>query len=154
MGKDQLSLAREFYQTNGWQRVEKTVTMDDTVNANGDFNGTGNPSDIFTVTGTIVCKLYAICTTNIAGAAATLEVGTSTTTAGLIAQTTGTDIDAGEIWHDASPDSSVEADTVAAEMIVSDDIILTVGTADATGGVIKFILLWRQVTEDGNAVAA
>jgi hypothetical protein len=91
-------------------------------------------------------KLFGICTVNLAGAAATLEVGTALTTAGLIAQTTATDIDANEIWHDATPDASIELMSVATEKIVQQDVIETVGTADITSGNVKYICLWRPLT--------
>jgi hypothetical protein len=152
---DDLNWTNKMY--DSWRQVSKTITFDGgTANAIGDHDGTGDPFDIFTVTGTVKVKVYAICTTNLAGASSTLEVGTATTTAGIIAQTTGTDIDAGEIWHDASPDAQVEAASVVAEKIVANgaDIVGTVGTANITAGVIKFICLWKPVSTDGNVVAA
>jgi len=142
---------------DSWRQVEKTITFDGgTANAIGDHDGTGDPFDIFTVTGTVRAKVFAICTTNLAGASATLEVGTAGTTAGIIAQTTATDIDAGEIWHDASPDAQVEAASVATENIIANgaDIVGTCGTANITAGVIKFICLWKPVSTDGNVTAA
>lgn len=152
--KGLLNAQHSFYNYSGLNSTEKIVTLAAGLNGNGDFDGTGNPSTIFTVTGTVVMKLYAICTTDVVGASATLSVGVLGTTAGLIALTTGTNIDVGEIWHDATPDSGVENDTVAPEKIVNSDVILTVGTANATGGVIKFICLWKPVTINGNVVAA
>jgi len=139
---------------DGYRQVQKIVTLSAATNANGDFNGTGNPSDIFTVTGTVRMQVFGVCTTTVTGASATLEVGTSVTTAGLIAQTTGTDIVATEIWHDATPDASVELWSIATEKIVSADVILTVATADATAGVIAFFCLWKPVSADGNVVLA
>lgn len=135
----------------------KTVTFDGgTANGIGDEGGTNNPYTLATVTGEILVSVLAVCTTNLAGATATLEVGTSKSTAAIIAQTTATDIDADEIWHDASPDTNVEAYTTAAPVpklfIVANggDIITTVGTADITAGVIKFIFMWAPISEDGN----
>ena len=141
---------------NKYRYAEKEVTLVGSLNANGDFDGTGNPSTLFTVTGTVIARVVAICTTDVAGAAATLEVGVAGGTAKLIAQTTGTDIDIGEIWHDATPDSKIELSTVGAENIIANgaDIILTVGTANATGGVLKFFVIWKPVSQDGNVVAA
>lgn len=135
--------------------ASKTMTFaGGTANDPGDYDGTGNPATLFTVTGTIKCKLLAICSTNLAGATATLEIGTTASTAGLIAQSTATDIDATEIWHDATPDSSVEASSVLVEKIVSDDIIQTVGTANITSGVITYTLFWYPLTEGATVTAA
>ena len=90
-------------------RVEKSITFDGgTTNDIGDFNGTGNTGNLFTVTGRVALTILAVCTTSLVGASATVEVGTALSTAGLIAQTTGTNIDVNEIWHDATPDASVE----------------------------------------------
>jgi len=125
-----------------------------TTNARGDQNGTGNPLTLFTVTGTVAMKLFAICTADLAGATATLEVGTALSTAGLIAQTTATNIDVNEIWHDATPDSSVELSSVATEKIVSQNIIETVGTADITSGNVYYICSWYPLSPDGNVVSA
>jgi len=144
-------------QFNGWRQAEKTITFAGaTPNAIGDHDGTGDPFDIFTVTGTVRVKVYAICTTLLAGAAGTLEIGVAGATASLIAMSTGTDIDASEIWHDATPDSGVEADTVAPEMIVANSLNIRgeVKTANLDSGVIKFYCLWKPISRDGNVVPA
>lgn len=127
--------------------AEKTVTFaGGTVNDLGDFDGTGNPATLFTVTGTVFVKLFAVVEVAPVGATATLIVGTAITTAGLIASTTATNLAIGEIWHDATPDASVELSTVAAEKIVNQNIIQTVGTANITAGRIKYICLWRPAS--------
>jgi hypothetical protein len=99
-------------------------------------------------------KILAICSVNLAGATATIEVGTSATSAGLIAQTTATDIDANEIWHDASPDATVELTSVLLDNIVTDDVIQTVGTANITAGEIDYYAMWYPLSEDGNVTPA
>lgn len=125
-----------------------------TANARGDYDGTGNPLTLFTVTGTVAVKLFGICTVDLAGASATLEVGTALSTAGLIAQTTATDIDANEIWHDATPDASIELSSVATEKIVSQNIIETAATANITSGNIYYICSWYPLTPNANVVSA
>jgi hypothetical protein len=135
----------------------KTMTFDGaTTNDPGDLTGTGNPATLFTVTGEVICKVIAVCTTNLAGATATLEVGTTGNTAAIIAQSTATDIDAGEFWHDATPDAKVELSSVAGERIIVNgaDIIQTVGTADITSGVIRYLCIWKPISADGNVAAA
>ena len=137
---------------DGWRHAQSTITFaGGTANAIGDHDGTGDPFDIFTVTGDVLVKVFGVCTTNLAGASATVEVGTSGDTAAIIAQTTATDVDSGEIWHDASPDSTVEASSVITENIVANgaDIVGTVGTANITAGVIRFNCLWKPLSRDG-----
>jgi hypothetical protein len=141
---------------NKWRQCEKVITYAGaTPNAIGDFDGTGDPFDIFTVTGTVVVKVFALCETTLTiDATATKEVGTAISTAGIIAQTAGDAADVNEIWHDAAPDSSVEAASVVAENIVNQDIISTTATANIKTGVLRFICLWKPVSKDGNVVAA
>lgn len=142
----------------GWGLVEeKSITFaGGTTNAIGDHDGTGDPFTIFTVTGTVLVKVFGVCETDLAGATATLEVGIAGNTAGLIAQSTATDIDAGEIWHDATPDAGIEASSVAVERILANgaDIIGTVGTSNITSGAIKFFCVWYPLSEDGLVEAA
>lgn len=138
-----------------------TSTPDDfaggTTNARGDFDGTSGTLTLFTVTGDVIVRLLAVCTTTLTIAAtATLEVGVSGNTACLIAQTAGDAPDAGEIWHDASPDSGVEASSVLGEKIIVNgaDIIETTATANINTGVIKYVCFWQAISSDGNVVAA
>ena len=100
-------------------------------------------------------KVIGICTTSLVGAG-TVEVGITGGTALILAQVANaTTIDAGEIYHDAAVDAKVELASVMVEKIVSggSDIIGTSGTADITAGVIKFICLWKPISE-GSSVAA
>ena len=59
--------------------------------------GKQGTANLFTVTGTVALRIFAVCSTDLAGAGATIEVGVAGSTAGLIAQTTATDIDEDEI---------------------------------------------------------
>ena len=131
-----------------WNACQKTVTYTTLT------TGAQGAATLFTVIGSVRCKLIARCTTDLAGATATIAIGTAKTTGGLIAQTTATDIDANEIWQDATPDASVELETVAATKIVIQDIISTIATAAISGGVIEYCLLWQPVSTNGTVVAA
>ena len=143
-------------QYSALRHCEKSITFaGGTVNAIGDFDGTGDPFDIFNVTGTVKARVFAVCTTTLTiTATATLEVGTAKTTAGIIALTAGDAIDVNEIWHDASPDTSVEALTTVTENIITQDVIGTTATANILTGVIKFICVWVPISADGNVVAS
>lgn len=59
-----------------------------------------------------------------------------------------------EIWHDATPDASVEASSVAAEFLVSEDILFTVAEESVAGGVIDFFCSFYPVSADSSVVAA
>jgi len=69
-----------------------------------------------------------------------------------IANATG--LDAGEIWHDNSPDAGVEAVSVMDEIIVANgaDLILTQGSTDMTAGAVRFLLAWYPVSYNGLVV--
>lgn len=137
-----------------WKSLEKTLAFTNGTNENGDYNGTGNPSTLLTVTGTVEIAVIAVCTVAFLGTSATLELGTALSTAGIIALTTATDITIGDIWHDNSPDSSVEASTVIARKIVNQNVIFTVKTADISAGTLKLFIFWNPISSDGNVVLA
>jgi len=157
MTRDVQSMSQNNLSVTGWNRAEKTITFaGGTTNATGDHDGTGDPFSIFTVTGTVIAKIVGICSTSIVGAG-TIEVGIAGNTAGLLAQVADAeDIDAGDIWHDATVDKGIELSSVLLENIIANgaDIIGTVGTANMTAGVIKFICLWKPLSADGDLVAA
>ena len=137
------------------QKLDKVVTFaGGTTNDVGDYDGTGNPHTLFNVSGTVRMRILAKCSVDLVGNSATLEVGTALNTAGLIAQTTATAIDANEIWHDATPDASVEATTVLAEKIVSQNVIQTVATANITAGKITYTCIWYPLSENAEVTVA
>lgn len=107
-----------------------------------------------TVTGVVALQCFAVCGTDVAGATAKLEVGTALSTAGLIAQTLATDIDVGDIWHDATPDASIELTSVATKKIVTQDVNYLITVADITGGVVTFYFRWTPISSNGNVVVA
>lgn len=138
-----------------WQIATKSVTFDGgTTNAIGDHDGTGDPATLFTVTGDVLMVIWGVCSTNLEGASATVEVGVTGNTPALIAQTTATDIDAGEVWRDATP--AVGAELLNDPIFVADglDVILTVSTANVTAGVIRFYCIWYPVSSGATVVAA
>lgn len=135
-------------------QIEKTVTFNGgTTNGIGNDGGSQDPYTLFTVTGMVEVSIIAVCTTSLTGATATVAVGTSLNPTGLITTTTATSITNKLIWHNASPNATIELASVVARRLVSDNIILTTGTANVTGGVLKFIVRWAPISADGNIVA-
>ncbi len=139
--------------------VIKTVTFAGaTPNAIGDHDGTGDPVTLYTVTGDVIVKIIAVCTTSLSfDANATIEVGiaggleiiatTDLTVAGLAAR---------EIWHDATPDSEIELLSVEKDFIITDgnDITLDCDIANVKTGVIAFYCYWTPLSLTGDVVAA
>ena len=121
----------------------KTITFD------GTTYGAVGALTIGTVTGRInIEKMSVYCSTLLAGATATIELGTANNTAALIAQTTATDVDATEFWKDATPEAEV-SDAIT-NKLVGANIILTVGTAAVSSGVLEFSFLWLPMSSTGN----
>ena len=112
-------------------------------------------ANLFTVTGSVIAKVTAICTDNVAsGAAGNIEVGIAADPDNIIATTVASTIIAGEIWHDATSDAEIELLSVRAERIIADgnDIILT-PSAQIDTGTIVFVCMWTPL-EAGSTVAA
>ena len=132
----------------------KTMTFaGGTTNDPGDYDGTGNPATLFTITGDVLVKVFGVCTVNLAGANATVEVGVTSGTALLLPLTTATDIDAGKTWTDTAP-ALTEVVTGQFILPAGQDIIQTVATANITSGTIKYYCLWTPLSSDGDVVAA
>lgn len=127
-------------------RFLKTITFDGAAS-----NGAVGTVAIASVTGgVIIHRMTAFCSTLLAGDTATIELGTANNTAGLIAQTTATNIDAEEFWQDTTPETEISP--VVTNQAVSANLILTVGTATITAGVIQFCIEWSPATTDGSLV--
>lgn len=143
----------EIQALGGLSAVKTMTFAGGTTNDPGDFDGTGNPATLFTVSGGMVSlKLYARVVTAPVGATATIAVGTTVSNASLIASTTATNLAINEVWNDASPDTGAEADSTL--KIVSQSVIQTVGTANITAGVIEYVAVWKPITEGATLVAA
>ena len=137
-------------------QVEKAITFDGgTANAIGDHDGTADPTTIFTVTGVVKVRTFAVVETTLVGAA-TIELGYTGATAAILAQVANaTTLQVGEIWHDATVDSKIEAITVAGEKILTaQDMIMTLTTANVTAGKVRFICHWYPLSQAGNVIAA
>jgi len=145
-------------QDSDWgNSVDKIMTFaGGTTNDPGDHDGTGDPATLFSVSGTVLLRLLAVCETSIVGAG-TIEVGITGDTASIIAQIADAeDLDVGEIWHDATPDKKVELSSVLVENVLANgsDVIQTVGTANLTAGAIRYTAIWYPLSASASVVAA
>ena len=109
---------------------------------------------IFTVTGEVlVVSLSPICTTGLAGATATLSLGVTAGVTDFIAATLATDIDAGEFWQaDPSEPNSDALEAALENILVTDNIVGAVLVAAISAGVMRFDVIWRPLSSDGNLV--
>ena len=144
----------EIITIEGHNLTVNNVTFNGAVlNAIGNDGGTQDPYTLFTVTGVVAVKIFAVCSTDVASTTGTEAVGTTLSPTGLIGTTTATAIDANEIWWDTTPDASVELFSVLVENIISQSIIMTTATANVTGGVVKFYCLWRPISPGATVVS-
>jgi hypothetical protein len=133
-----------------WRRAIGNWNFTDDTGAQGAY-------PIFTVTGNVyLYGVFGVCNTLLdSGGAATVELGIVGNTAGLIAQTLATDIDAGETWQDATPDANPAAVILLAHsftVAAGADIILTVATANLTAGNLDLYCFWLPLSNDGAVI--
>lgn len=134
--------------------ISKAVTFD-----GGAGTGAVGTVALFTVTGTVIVRVFAVCGTLLGSAGApTISVGTpNSSVSGMIPVTTALDIDANEIWFDSVPLAYCAAlDDAGRNYVITggDDIQANVLVADITSGVITFYCIWTPLSSDGNVVAA
>ena len=132
--------------------VKPTAFNGGVADARGNDGGANDPFTLFNVTGDVLVRIFGVCTVTLDGATATIEVGVTGNTAGLIAQETATDIDANGIYLSATQViGTVLLSSVTGPFIVINglDIIETVATSDITEGNIYYVALWRPLSNDG-----
>lgn len=109
---------------------------------------------LFTITGDVLVNVFAHCTTSVTGSG-TGAVGTVGNTTGLITTTTGSSIVATDWWQNATPTVKIGASVSPALPVgSSSDIILTVGTATLTAGVVTFYCTYRPLSQNASIVVA
>lgn len=132
--------------------VTKTITF--TGAAHLGLSGSDIP--LFTVTGQCWVKLFGVCTADLTSSGGTLEIGCTGNTAALVAQTTASTIDAGEIWFSNTPAVGITASSNITEKLIvgGSDIIGTVGSADITDGSITFYLYFQPLDSTSTITAS
>lgn len=114
----------------------KTITF-----AGGAGTGAfGTAVPLYTVSGDVlITRIMAKCTTGLAGATATISVGTAGVVAGLIAVTTATGLTTtNKWWTDATPAPMKSLAALNKDAVLSDNIIINPLVAGVTGGVLVF----------------
>jgi hypothetical protein len=152
--------------------VERMEYIQQNMNGTGVLNGAPNSGsvsitfaalttgsvashEILTVTGFVRLRIAAVCTVDVAGAGS-IQLGFEGATDAIIAVTAGTDLDAGEIWNDATPTTAyaTHALTVFDYEINGLDVGYEVTVDTLTGGNVTFYYWWEPLNSTGNVVAA
>ena len=114
------------------------------------------PISVFTVPGDVVLAIVGVVKTALTTSdAITAELGVAGVVDTFIAQVAdATDLGLNAIWHDATPDATIELESVWVDRIVSNgqDVILTT-TGTVLDGDITFYARWFALSADGNVVA-
>jgi hypothetical protein len=112
--------------------------------------GAIDTTTLFTVTGTVACNVFAICTADLTGSG-TIEVGVAGATAVICDQRLATAIDNNEVWHDSV--LAVAGQVAGHQHIIKQSVIQTIATDTVTGGSLTYYCLWTPLSDDGNVVA-
>lgn len=137
-------------QSNDAFLAQKAVAFDGTAG-----NGAIGTVNVFTVTGDVLVRVFAVCTEDLVSAGAgTMVLGISGNTNTFIASTNATDIDANEAWTDATPTTGEVLATQHKILANGPDIILTIATGDVTDGTLTFYALWRPLSAGASVAAA
>ena len=125
----------------------------DNTAGNGAFPGT---ITVATVTGAVYIHriIPRITQTLTSGGANTVALGTATVTTGMIGATTGTSLAANEFWATTGGGDVgyVNVSDTITSAIISENIIITLGTANLTAGTIVFDIVWEPVTVGASLV--
>lgn len=145
------SISVPFGGAQGWRMAKKSITYYGGSATAALAIGTVGTYGYFKVSGTIEATLVGIVGTNLAGASATISVGVTGATNALLGVTTGTDLDANEVWLHTAGAASAAAwtDMVHVPVVIagaaSPSIFHTVAVADVSGGQCDFHLYWRPL---------
>lgn len=115
--------------------------------------GAVGATTLFTVTGVVAVRLFGVVSGTDLTGTGTLEAGIAGNTAALLAQTTGTALDVGEIWVDTGP-ATVEALPALNILAAGTDITQTIAGSTIDAGTITYYCLWFPISTDGNLVSA
>lgn len=128
------------------RRANKTITFDGAANT-----GAVGAVPIFTVTGEVLIEqIVPYCTVDLVGAGS-LALGVTGSTALFLAATVGTAIDVGEFLVNTTPVANgVAVPAAFMNIAITDNIIGTVSVGTITAGAVRFDVLWRPLSPDGN----
>ena len=101
------------------------------------------------VTGEVLITNMGVhCVTSLAGATATLSLGSAGNTAAIIAATTVTEIDASDWWTDTTP-AQQTATAIKDTLLDAGGLQYEPLTATVSGGVLDLFLFWLPLSTDG-----
>lgn len=107
--------------------------------------------EILDVTGAVQVRIIPQCTADLTGASGTLSLGIAGATTAFIAATTGTGIDANELWLSATPAAQYPGTAIVNAVIANTDVGYEITGQALTAGTIIFHVWWDAIS-DGASV--
>ena len=139
---------------NGVPITTRGIQTSHTVTFTATGDGAVGSIPLFTVTGDVLAQVFAVCSTLLdSDGAATVEVGITGNTAAIIAQTTATTIDAGEIWYDNTP-VTVGAEPGYKILTNGTDILQKIATETVKAGVLTYYCNWVPLSDGADVTPA
>lgn len=125
--------------------VEKEVTFAAAT------TGAAAAKELFTVTGTVICTVIGVCSTDLTGSG-TICVGTSLDTDIMIGNATATAIDADDVFIDETQigEKHEPISQITWVVVKDNDLAYEVKSNTITAGVINFYCLWCPVSDDAD----
>jgi len=130
----------------GGRKVQKDIT----------FSNLNTTATLFNVSGDVIVRVIGVCTTNLeSSGGSNAEVGILADPDAILPTTDVTLLEVREIWHDATPDSEIEALSVMREYIITDgnNIIIT-PSAQIDSGAISFYCFWTPLGSTSDVSSA
>lgn len=113
--------------------------------------GAVGATTLFTVTGVVAVRVFAIASGTDLTGSGTLEGGIAGNTAAILPQVAATALDVGEVWFSDTP---ATVGTLPALQVVSANIIQTIGSATVTAGTLTYYCNWFPLSSGASVVAA
>jgi len=139
--------SRYYRDQDRWTLARGSITFDGTAG-----KGAQGTVTLFDVTGVVELSGYPVgtCTVSLVGAA-DIEIGAGDGSDEFGSFADATSIDAGMLFLSTNFGTGTRP-TATRQVPVNGDIIITIGTADITAGVLYFFVWWRPLSADGAVV--
>jgi len=133
-------------ESTGMNRIQKDIT----------FSGDSGAIPLFTITGDVIVRIIPVIIDDLGSTeGAKIRLGTTTSTNAIISDTLATNMVARKIWHDISPNSEAEPESVRPDYIVTDGNIIQLSLdKQVDSGSISFYCYWSPLSANGRVEGA
>jgi hypothetical protein len=129
------------------------LTEKKTISFAAGTTGAVGTTTLFRVVGNVTVNVFAICSESLVSSSGTVEIGIAGNTASLANQVVATTVDAGSAYSTNRLGTAVQLFPLVIPL-TSQDIILTIGTAEITDGTLEFYCVWIPLDADSSVTVA